>query len=151
MMKYIKLITVIIMSSLYINVGIKHFTDPSYFLYIMPPYLPFPKLLVYLSGFLEMFFGVLLLFNKYRSFAGWGLLILLFLVFPANIYLAQSKEAQELINISTNQAILRLPFQLPMIILAYWHTKSSNNLSFFSTAGFVMSLLIFIIYNFLNL
>jgi len=139
------------MSSLYINVGVKHFTDPAYFLHIMPPYLPFHKLFVYLSGFLEIYFGVLLLFNRYRYFAAWGLFILLFLVFPANIYLAQSLEAQKLINITTNQAILRLPFQLPMIMLAYWHTRSSNSISFFSISGIVLSLLIFATYKLLTL
>ena len=39
----------------YINVGIKHFTDPYWFLDIIPPYLEFIGMeLVYISGLFEI-------------------------------------------------------------------------------------------------
>ena len=122
--KYIKLFTIIIMSFFYIRIGVLHFTTPQYFLNIVPPYFPLHLELVYLSGFLEIFFGFLLLIKKYRYYAGWGLVLLLIAIFPANIYLAQSVEAQALIGVTQKTAILRLPFQIPMLLLAYWHTKS---------------------------
>ena len=122
-LKNIKLLTIVIMSIFYIRIGILHFTNPHFFLNIMPPYLPFHLELVYLSGVLEVFFGFLLLLKKYRFYAGWGLILLLIAVFPANIYLAQSIEAQNLLGITEKKALLRLPFQIPMLLLAYWHTK----------------------------
>ncbi len=117
----LKIITIYIMSIFYIQIGIKHFTDPDWFILIMPPYLPFHKELVYLSGFFEIIFGILLIFNKTRLFAGWGLILLLIAVFPANIYLAQTNG--EAMNISKELAWGRLPVQIVFIALAYWHSK----------------------------
>lgn len=107
----------------YIAVGIMHFINPDFFLNIMPPYLPWHLGLVYLSGVCEIFLGGLLFIPKYRFYAGWGLILLLIAVFPANIYLAQSETAQQALEISQEAAIIRMPFQLVMIALAYWHTK----------------------------
>ena len=49
-MHYIKYSTVFIMSYFYINIGVKHFTEPDWFLQIMPPYIPFHLEMVYISG-----------------------------------------------------------------------------------------------------
>ena len=57
-MKYIKLVTVYIMSFAYTYVGIRHFIDPDFFLAIMPDYLPFHLELVYLSGLAEIILGL---------------------------------------------------------------------------------------------
>ena len=117
----IKLITIYIMSYFYIQIGIKHFTDPNWFMQIMPPYLPYHLQLVYLSGFFEIILGILLIFKKTRYIAGWGLILLLIAVFPANIYLAQTNGAA--MGISPEIAWGRLPIQAIFIALAYWHSK----------------------------
>jgi len=109
------------MSIFYINVGIKHFTDPNWFLQIYPPFLPFGLAAVYISGFFEVLFGVMLLIPKTRFYAGWGLIMLLIAVFPANIYLAYTNGA--VMNISQGLAYARLPIQGVFIWLAYWHSK----------------------------
>ena len=88
---------------------------------IMPPYLPYHKELVYLSGAFEILLGLMLLFEKTRFLAGWGLILLLIAIFPANIYLAQTNGAA--MNISPALAWGRLPFQAVFIALAYWHSK----------------------------
>jgi len=121
--KYIKIITIILMSFFYIRVGVLHFIDSQFFLNIMPPYLNFHLELVYLSGFFEIILGLGLLIKKYRFYAGWGLVLLLILVFPANIYLAQSAEAQDLLGVTQRAAFIRLPLQIPLLLLAYWHSK----------------------------
>ena len=129
---HIKKISIYIMSLLYILVGIKHFSDPNFFLKIMPKYLDSHLELVYLSGFFEILFGILLIFKKTRFFGAWGVFILLICVFPANIYLYNSEAAQIALDISKSQALMRLPFQIPLLILAYWHSneKSSKNFPF---------------------
>ena len=118
-----KKMTIYFMSAGYIYIGIRHFIDPDFFLAIMPDYLPLHLEAVYLSGVFEILLGGMLLFKKYRKFAGWGLIALLIAVFPANIYLAQNEVAQQTLNISQTTAIVRLPFQALFIGLAYWHTK----------------------------
>ena len=111
----------------YVNVGIKHFTDPSWFLAIIPPYLSEIGLeLVYISGFFEVLLGVMLFFKKTRKIASYGLIILLIAVYPANIYLAFNQKPQELIGISAFAASwIRLPIQFILIGLAYWHSKDN--------------------------
>lgn len=118
-----KSILIIISSIFYTIVGIKHFIEPDYFLSIIPPYLPFHIELVYISGFFEILFGLMILFPKYRYYGSIGLIFLLIAVFPANIYLAQSKEAQEAIGASQQIAIWRLPIQGILIWIAYWIRK----------------------------
>ena len=110
------------MGFFYIQIGVKHFTNVNWFMQIMPPYMPFHKEFVYLSGIFEILFGVMLLFEKTRFLAGWGLILLLIAVFPANIYLAQTNGAA----MGTSAAIAwgRLPFQAVFISLAYWHSKN---------------------------
>ena len=121
-MKYVKKVTLYLMSFFYINVGIDHFINPEYFMYIMPPIIPWHLELVYLSGAFEVFLGIGIL-TRYRKYAAWGLILLLFAVFPANIYLIQSESAQLALGITKRIAIIRAPFQLLFIGLAYWHSK----------------------------
>ena len=119
--KNIRLFSIIIMSIFYVSVGVNHFTIPEWFLQIVPPRLPYKLELVYISGFLEIILGVMLLIPSARFYAGWGLIILLIAVYPANIYLAQTNGAA--MNTTPLVAWGRLPFQFVFIALAYWHTK----------------------------
>ena len=114
-----KKITISLMAFFYIYIGVNHFTDPNYFLSIMPPYLKWHLELVYISGFFEIIFGLGLL-TKYRKISSWGLILLLIAVFPANIHLILSEKAQIALNITKETAIIRAPFQLLFIYLAYW-------------------------------
>ena len=113
------------MSVFYINVGIKHFIDPEWFLHIIPPYLTDIGLeLVYISGLIEILLGVLLLFPKYRKITSYGIILLLIAVYPANIYLAFNEEPQNLIGISSFAASwIRLPIQFILIGIAYYQSK----------------------------
>jgi len=106
----------------YVIIGVHHFINPDYYLNIVPPYLKFHYELVLISGFFEILFGIGLL-TKYRKQSAIGLIFLLIAVFPANIFLIQSEEAQMALNIDQNIAIIRAPFQLLFIAIAYWHSK----------------------------
>ena len=119
----IKSFLIIISSIFYVIVGIKHFIDPEYFLSIVPPYLPYHLELVYISGLFEILFGLLMLLPKYRYYGAIGLILLLVAVFPANIYLAQSKEAQEAIGATQQIATWRLPIQGVLIWIAFYIRK----------------------------
>ena len=115
------------MSFLYIIVGIKHFLDVEYFVSIVPNYISWKKEAVFVSGFFEILLGILLLFHKTRKLAAWGIIMLLIAVFPANIYLYVSEIAREILNISKIDALIRIPFQIPLIIISYWHSKKTSS------------------------
>ncbi len=73
---------------LMILAGANHFLNPRFYTQIMPPYLPFPLELVWLSGVLEIVGGALLLFPATRGFGAWTLIATFVLVFPANLHMA---------------------------------------------------------------
>ena len=121
MLTFVKILSIYVMGIFYIIVGIKHFQDPGWFVQIIPPIFPFKYALVYISGFFEVLFGILLMIPKSQSIAAKGLIVLLICVYPANIYLAQTNGAA--LGISPLIAWGRLPFQFVFIGLAYLHTK----------------------------
>tara|TARA_B100001027_G_scaffold42672_1_gene27504 strand:+ start:160 stop:609 length:450 start_codon:yes stop_codon:yes gene_type:complete len=130
LIEILKNITIYSLALMYLSIGIKHFTEVDFFLVIVPPYMPYPELIVYVSGLFEIIFGVLLIPMKTRKYGALGLLVLLIAVFPANIYLFESEIAQNAFGISKKEALIRLPFQVPLIILAYWHSKLKTNFFF---------------------
>ena len=121
MISKIKTISIIIMTLFYIGAGINHFINPDWFVRIVPPILPFKITIVYISGIFEVILGCLLIFPKTRFIAGWGLILLLLAVYPANIYVALTNG--KAMDTTTMLAWARLPFQFVFIGLAYWHSK----------------------------
>jgi len=102
--------------------GMKHIFDPKYFLPMMPPFIPYKKLIIYVSGFFEIMLGSFLLIQDFRFYAALGLIGLLILVFPANIYVAINQEARKQLKVSKLFCVVRLFFQIPLISIAYWHS-----------------------------
>ena len=121
-MRILKLILKVLFAILFISAGILHFTNPDFFVRIVPPFLPAPLLLVYLSGICEILLGILLLVPKFSRFAAFGLIALLIAVFPANIYMAINPNI--FADYNPLMLYLRLPIQIFLIIWAYWLTKS---------------------------
>ena len=125
--QYYKSTAAITLGLMYIAVGIKHFTDPEIFIAITPPFVYFREAAVYFTGIIEIIGGALLLTKKYRRDGGVLIIILLLLVFPANIYLVFSQEAQAVFQGTRSDALIRLPFQIPLIFIAYWHSKKTTS------------------------
>jgi len=109
------------MSLFYILAGLSHFIDPEFYERIVPPMLPYKIPIVYISGIFEIVLGSLLSFQKTRSIACWGLVLLLIVIYPANIYVAMTNG--ETMGITPIMAWGRLPFQFVLIGIAYWHSK----------------------------
>ena len=101
--------------------GIYHFVNPVFYLKMMPPVLPAPLFLIYLSGVFEIALGILLLISKFTHFAAWGLIALLIAVFPANVYMAMNPQVFP--EFSSTALYLRLPLQLVLIALMFWFTR----------------------------
>ena len=120
-MTRLKLSLKYLMSALYVLAGLNHFRDPGFYLRIMPPYFPWHLFLVYLSGVAEIVLGVLLLIPRFTRVAGFGLIVMLIAIFPANIHMALNTHLYP--DINPIALWIRLPLQGVLIAWAYWYTK----------------------------
>jgi uncharacterized membrane protein len=122
-MRHIKAFFKYLLAICMVFAGTLHFVKPDTYLKIMPPYLPLHLELVYLSGFFEIAFGLLLLIPRLSRWAAWGLFALFIAIFPANIYLYQH---QELFPAPPVLHLLRLPLQAVLLLWAYWLTRPGD-------------------------
>lgn len=109
-----------LMAALYILAGINHFRKPRFYLKIIPPYLPKPRLLNAVAGFAEVILGILLCVPKTTPYAALGIIALLIAVFPANLFMYQNEDAR--LGFSKWLLLLRLPLQIVLIFWAYEYT-----------------------------
>jgi uncharacterized membrane protein len=108
------------MIALYIMAGINHFWHPEMYISIMPPYLPYHRALVYVSGACEIGFGLLLVPLSTRGIAAWLIISLLIAVFPANIQMTIDYYHRH--NPYTWLTIVRLPVQILLVVWAWQFT-----------------------------
>ena len=111
----------IALAALFIVAGANHFLNTPFYMSIMPPYVPWHRPLVYLSGIVEVGLGALLLLRRWARLAAWGLIATLIAVFPANVHMALNAELYPAIPASL--LWLRLPLQGVLLAWAYWHTR----------------------------
>ncbi len=103
----------------FVLAGVNHFRMPAFYLDIIPPQLPYPEALNAISGAAEIAGGLGLLIPPLRRAAGWGLLILLIAIFPANLY-AALRGSMAGVAASPTALWLRLPFQAVFIAWVWW-------------------------------
>ena len=108
--------------ALFVAAGLNHFRDPGFYVWIMPPYLPWHLQLVNISGAAEIVLGAMLLVSRWTVLAAWGLVALLIAVFPANIHMTMHAELYP--SISPTALWIRLPIQGLLIAWAYRYTRS---------------------------
>ncbi|WP_343069168.1 DoxX family protein [Hymenobacter citatus] len=116
-----------LMALLYVGAGVMHFVKPKVYAKIVPPYLPAPLTLVYVSGVAELAGGLGLLLPATRRPAAWGLILLLLAVFPANVYMARHND--ELFRLPTWMVWARLPLQLVLIGWAWRFARTPPRLA----------------------
>ena len=95
----------------FVLAGAMHFIKPRVYRQIVPPYLPAPDALVYLSGVAEAAGGLGLMLPATRTRARWWLVATLLAIFPANLHMAQHPEQYPQIPGGAQSLKLRLPFQ----------------------------------------
>ncbi|MFN6569977.1 DoxX family protein [Dendronalium sp. ChiSLP03b] len=125
MNKHKELLRVILAVSI-IVVGVTHFVVPEQYVRIVPPQLPYPLGLVYLSGFYEILGGIGLLVPPVSQAAAWGLFALFIAVYPANINMAVNLIKVDGIPNSPWVHVVRLPLQAVLLAWAWWYTKPSD-------------------------
>ena len=112
----------VLFAGFFIYAGIMHFKKKWFFEKIVPPELKrWKKEINIISGIAEIVGGIGLLIPQTRVMAAWGLVLLLIAVFPANIYMYQSKGAGMKIN--PTFLLIRLPLQLVLIAWAFYYTR----------------------------
>lgn len=104
--------------------GVLHFVLDDMFAAIVPPALPFPVGIVWLTGVMELGFAAALFWRKSLPLTGILLSLYLLAVLPANIYMA-------LADIRFGETALgpaalwgRVALQFPLIALVLWCTSA---------------------------
>ena len=115
-------VSVVLLAAAFVGAGVLHLVRPRMFEAIVPPSLPAPRLLVWVSGVAEVAGGLGLLVPALRTWAGWGLAALLVAVFPANVYMARQSERFR--RIAPRWALwARLPLQAVLIAWVLWAAR----------------------------
>jgi uncharacterized membrane protein len=104
--------------------GIAHFALTSLEMSIVPPYMPWPRASVWVSGGFELLGAAGLLLKSTRRSAGWGLFLLTLAVTPANIYMLQR---HDLFAIPLWVLVVRLPIQLALLAIILWSTSDTRD------------------------
>ncbi len=112
-----------LMALLLLCAGTTHFARPRLFVQIVPPVVPWPWAVVYVSGGVELLLGIGLLVPRLSRVAALGVVLLLAAVFPANVY-------HWLGNVRVDGMVapgwyhaIRLPLQGLLIAWAFWLSR----------------------------
>jgi uncharacterized membrane protein len=105
---------------LFVVAGVGHFTNADEFAAIVPAFLPWPHLITYVTGVMEIALGVGLLAERSRRASGLLTAAFLVAVFPANINMAVNRIT--VLGMPDDSLYLygRLPLQAVLIGWALW-------------------------------
>ena len=98
--------------------GIAHFALTETEMRIVPPWMPWPREAVLVSGVFELLGAAGLLWRPTRRAAGWGLFALTLAVTPAHIYMLQRPELFP--SVPYWALLARLPLQVALLALIVW-------------------------------
>lgn len=100
--------------------GIAHFAFTEIEMRIVPPYVPWPRAAVLVSGVFELLGAAGLVWWRTRRFAGIGLFLLTLAVTPCHFYMLQRPD---LFDVPYWLLLLRLPIQAFLLELIWWSSK----------------------------
>jgi uncharacterized membrane protein len=121
-----------LLAGVMVAMGVLHFTHAESFASIMPAYLPWHMPLVLISGVIEAALGLMLLADRTRPLAAYGLVLLFVAVFPANVNMALHPEVPIaglpawMPQPSATALWLRLPLQLVFLAWALQYTRVAD-------------------------
>jgi len=102
--------------------GVAHFAATEMEMKIMPPYIPWPRAAVLVSGVFELLGAMGLLIPRFRAAAGCGLFLLTLAVTPANVYML---ERADLFKVPYWLLVVRLPVQAALLALIAWSSGAA--------------------------
>jgi len=123
---FLRILVRFLLAALFLVAGVLHLRSPKLFLPIMPPRVPFPLACVLISGIFELLgaAGLMIPVRQVQLFAGWGLVVLLLAVFPANVYMAMAQVKIHGFPSKAWMAWARLPIQPLLIVAVLWVTHA---------------------------
>ncbi len=102
--------------------GIAHFALTDTEMRIVPPWMPWPRAAVLVSGVFELLGAAGLLWRPTRRAAGIGLFVLTIAVTPAHFYMLQRPDLFP--AVPHWALLLRLPIQIALLALIAWSTAA---------------------------
>ena len=115
-----------VMIVFYILGGYNHFNNPSFYIPLIPPYLStWAVELNLIAGFFEIVFGILLIPQQTRKWAGWGIVLMLIAFIPSHIYFIERGNFSlgSITMTSLISWIRLLVFQPLFILWALWVSR----------------------------
>ncbi len=97
--------------------GIAHFAATRLEMSIVPPYIPWPRAAVLVSGVCELLGAAGILYEPTRRAALWGLFALTLAVTPCHFYMLERPES---FNVPYWALVARLPLQAALLALIAW-------------------------------
>lgn len=110
------IISIYCMAALYIIAGSIHLIHPSFYIRLIPSFIPYPFVCVIGSGIVEIILGVLLFFPGYRIVSAW-MIITMLIVYTVLIHVPMVIDYYEKNHAHLWIAVLRLPLQA---LLIWW-------------------------------
>ena len=98
--------------------GVAHFFFTQAEMRIVPPWVPWPRAAVLISGVMELLGAAGLLWPRTRRWAAWGLFALTLAVTPAHFYMLQQPELFP--SVPYWALVARLPLQVALLALIAW-------------------------------
>jgi uncharacterized membrane protein len=129
MIKVLLTILSLILGLPLIWIGILHFQDPAWFEPIVPDLIGYPTFWVYASGVFEIVLGIGLIIPKTREISGYGIALMLVVLYAANFNMWVNDIAIGGSKFGTNWHIFRATVQILLISVCIWiGRKSSKNI-----------------------
>ena len=114
----------VVLAAILLVAGVGHFRNTAEFTAQVPPWLPAPEAIVYVSGVVEIVLGLALLLAvrpEHRVLVGWLVAAFFVVIFPGNVsqFLTQS----DAFGLDTDATrFVRLLFQPVLVVVALWST-----------------------------
>ena len=102
----------------FVGAGLNHFLNPQFYDSIVPNFIPFPRFVHQFTGILEIIIPLLLL-TKYRKEAALAMIVLLVLLYGANLYVWINNLPYGRNYWSNQQHFLRFLLQVLYIYITY--------------------------------
>ena len=102
----------------FIGAGLNHFLNPQFYDAIVPSFIPFPRVVHQSTGILEIIIPLLLL-TKYRKEAALAMIVLLVLLYGANLYVWINNLPYGRNYWSNQQHFIRFLLQVLYIYITY--------------------------------
>jgi uncharacterized membrane protein len=113
--------------------GVGHFVATQFFVRIVPPYVPWPLAVVYLTGVFELLAAIAVWVPAWRRATGIALFVFTLCVTPANLYMSMNPQLFP----QTSETVLSLRLVVQVLLLAciWWSTREASPQLAASKAG----------------